>query len=391
MLSSRASWKTRCASSPARPDTAGTREEGPRPPGDRIGELDVLRGFAIAAVVGVHVGWAYTSAADLRSSGGRVVALFHLLSGFGVPLFLALSTAGLGLRHLPSEGALGHARFVGQRALRLLPAYLFWSLTSTALFHPEVLSSSRTVGAMLLSGTADWQFYFVPLLLEIYALWPLLRPVARASASSPWNAAAAAAAGLAASIVWWRLPAKPGGALLAPLFWLGYLVLGAAAGPYVEGLRRAAARTVWFIAAGMVTAATAWWMFESFLSIAGPSYHPYAVTIASMIFQVPPCAYTVSVVLLLAFASVRIRDARFGRILVSLGRHSYGVFLVHLVVFRLVIDRLIPTARWAVGDDPLATAGAALTSWIGCLALSTAAVSALSRTRWTRPLVSNRW
>lgn len=391
MPSSRTSWPTRCASSPVRPDAARASEEGLGPPDDRIGELDVLRGFAIAAVVGVHVGWAYTSAADLSSSGGRVVALFHLLSGFGVPLFLALSAAGLALRYSAPDGTLGHARFLGRRALRLVPAYVFWSLASAAVFHPELLSSGRTIGAMLATGSADWQFYFVPLLLEVYALWPLLRPVARASATSSSFAACAAAAGLVAGIAWWRFPGKPAGPLFAPLLWVGYLVLGVAAVPYVTRLRRAAGRTRWVAASLVATAATAWWMFGSFLSLAGPDYHPYAVMLASMIFQIPPCAYTLSATFLLGLASVRLKDARPGTILVMLGRSSYGVFLVHMMVFRLVIDRLIPSARWATGDDPLATAGAALASWISCLMLSTAAVSALSRSRWTRPLVSNRW
>jgi surface polysaccharide O-acyltransferase-like enzyme len=110
-----------------------------------------------------------------------------------------------------------------------------------------------------------------------------------------------------------------------------------------------------------------------------------------VIFQIPPGVYTLCVIALLALVASRIRaTTAAARLLQLISTHSYGIFLVHLVVVRLILHRLLPPQTLADDALPLAVAKT-LACWFGALVASTAAVALLSRSSWTRPLVSNRW
>ena len=359
----------------------------------RIPEIDILRGIAIAAVVGLHSFWEATTASDLLTPAGHAIAFFFLLCGFGVPLFLALSTAGLALGHREPSGWREHIHFLQPRILRLLPAYLLWSLISAYFLRPEVFGSFRSMAAMLVRGTADAQFYFVRLLIEIYVLWPLFRPLARASARSAAAAVAIASIGIAVA-VGWGLPIMNGwfvrSMVMEPMLWLGFLVLGVAAAPYLPRLTKLGySRTALAIVA-ILTAAASLEMDRNFYLRSAPTYVDIARLWASIIFQPEPTAYIVCAIGLLTLVAGRIRGTVAARWLTVLGSHSYGIFLSHLLILHLVVHTWFPLDNLRSMSAPLAFA-TTMVCWIAALGLSGALVALLSRSAWTRPFVSNRW
>lgn len=357
----------------------------------RIPEIDVLRGFAIAAVVGIHVSWFYVEKSDLGTTTGGALALLHLLNGFGVPFFLAMSTAALSL-HLPTTyGPRDHFWFLFRRALSLLPAYVTWSLVSAALYRPDVFISLRKVIRMLVVGYADGQYYFIPLLFEIYLIWPLFRPLVRWSQRGVGASASVAAAGMLASFAWWVMSAKGivVGEIRNPMFWIGYSLVGVAFASSIPSMRRAARSNLMLAGTATATAAAAWMMYRNFFNLIPPPYGIGSGVWAANIFQVPPALYTLLLMSLLTMIACRwnAREASTA-LLTTLSRHSYGTFLVHLIVIKVVLLPLLPPE--GITDLPIVVAVAkVLFCWAAALALSTGLVAMFSATRWTRPLVSN--
>lgn len=357
----------------------------------RIPAIDILRGIAIAAVVAIHVTWFYAQSAGFGTSAGRALLLVHLLSGFGVPLFLTLSAAGLALRNAEPAGISAYVASLRKRAARLVPPYVVWSLVTLALYRPASLGSPIRVARILLNGTADAQFYFIPLLFEIYVGWPLLQPIVRSAARSTHIAWATSIAGTAITVGWWRVTIVSSLArnlLLVPMLWLAYVTLGAAVAPHMAAVRRWASRPSALAAAAAASLASLYWNYHSVIAGIGPPFGEDAVALAVILFRVPALVYNLSVMSLLIFLAIRLQDSSVSRAFMVLGSHSYGIFLVHLIVVRTVL-RIAPPAVLARASIGVAIANAML-CWAGCLMLSAAFVAVVSRSNWTRALVSNR-
>jgi peptidoglycan/LPS O-acetylase OafA/YrhL len=394
---------------------------GSTSPGERVVALDILRGFAIAAVVGIHVAWFSTGGAEYGTAAGQALLVAYLCCAFGVPLFLALSASGLAERHSAPESFSGHLRFLARRAASLLPAYVVWSLVSAALFRPDVFASPWKIFVILGRGTADAQFYFVPLLFELYLFWPLLRPLARAAKTSRAAAVGVAALGFAVSVAWWFGSATysvPQHWLWQPMYWLGFFTLGlawpknrgqtpgngesasrlqnpksqrAVTHPSVaSGLRAPGFSRLHIVAWLALTVAVMWWEIAQIRALA-PVYDETAVLMTVHLFRLPLAAYIVVTMLLLrsvAF-SIAASNATGARLWGTLGRHSYGVFLVHLVVLRLVVWQVLPPASFERTSVASALVRVAI-AWTACIAISAAAVAFVSRIPGLRRVVSNR-
>lgn len=102
---------------------------------------------------------------------------------FCVPLFIALS--GFGLASKYGSSSISWGEFLKRRVSKLIPPYLLWSfffmvvLTAVPQWHQPfqltgVLDVLNVVGYALLYGTADYQLYFIPLIVQLYLLFPLL-------------------------------------------------------------------------------------------------------------------------------------------------------------------------------------------------------------------------
>jgi len=352
-----------------------------------------LRGLAIAAVVMIHTAWGYAIAAGLDRQAGRVAVALHLTAGFAVPLFVVLSAVGLSLGYGRRLSMSEYVDFIRRRALRLLPAYVVWSILSIAAFKPHVFGSPAELARTILHGRADAQFYYIPLVFELYVLWPVFQPLARASARSGAAAMAIAIAGFAASASWWQFTAwRPflQGTEFSIVVWLLYVCLGIAMGPRLTSVKSLAARNAVIAALTLLTVIAAYFMYENFVGRAAQSsFQPPGLLFAAMIFQIPSTAYITCAIITASLLAFRYAHA-LGPLFITLGRHAYGIFLIHLLVLRLGVQRALPPTNLTTASTTAVVATVVL-AWVTCIATSSALVAAASRLPALRPLVSHRW
>lgn len=135
---------------------------------------NTLKGLAILAVILVHV-LAYLPGIYHGSQQSFWVGIDQL-ARFCVPAFLLVS--GYGLAHKYSDQPLRYSSFIFDRVIKLLPLYLLWSIASMIIIAlvPAWSFANQAANPVLqiLFGQADYQLYFVPILVQLYVLFPLL-------------------------------------------------------------------------------------------------------------------------------------------------------------------------------------------------------------------------
>ena len=186
--------------------------------------LDTLRSLAALAVVLLHL----TADPLLESccDGGLLLVYVaaHVAARFAVPSFMVLSGAGITLASKREKP--GYLSFIGRRFSKVLPPYVGWSLLYTFWLAPSLASLSwHKVLSDLFYGQATYHLYFVPLLVRLYLIYPVLL----------WLSQRPLRAGLFCLVAWTRgawLSYFPQPALewfvvdFIPLSWAGYFVLG---------------------------------------------------------------------------------------------------------------------------------------------------------------------
>lgn len=344
-------------------------------------ELDALRGVAIIAVSGLHVSFGFLTAAPPGSPAAWSALVVHLLMGYGVPLFVALSLAGLALGYeRPSGLGADYRTFLARRARRVLPAYVFWTLLTVLRNDPTLLGHPDVTTRLLVTGSAAYHLYFVPLICEYYLLWPVLSQLAAAARHSSNVAFAIATGSLVASLAVWHASAAgliPSGMSTLPLFWLGYATLGIATAPALArhfGDRRGP-RLPWIPIAALAGVA-AIVMVRHVRALFGPAPDAETLAIATTIFQAPMMAYALAA-MALAVALVG-GAARGTRILQALGRRSYGVYLAHVLVLEVLLQRVFGRPGSTDFTSPTWMI-AMLLEWAACLTLTYALVRAMEQ------------
>jgi len=350
-------------------------------------ELDALRAVAIAAVVALHVSFGVLLAAPAGTTAAPVGLSVHLLAGYGAPLFVALSMAGLALGYAqPPRTIADHGTFLARRARRILPAYVFWTLVTMLRNQPAALLQPTVVVERLVTGNAAYHLYFVPLICMYYLAWPVMAPLAAAARQSPLAAGGIATGGLLASIVVWHaasVGALGTGLATLPLFWLGFAAVGIASAPLLA--RRAATPPRAPIAALTLVAAIV--MIRHVQGLLGPAPDAARIAIAVTIFQLPSLAYVLAA-MALATALV-LRSRRGAGALAAFGRRAYGVYLVHVLVHEVVVRRVF-AATAAAGAGSPSWGFAMIAEWTATLVLAFALVWSMERVPLLAPLAGAR-
>jgi len=133
------------------------------------------RVIAIVAVVVIHTTGS-TAAAEVPTAATPLARVLDIGSIYAVPLFVMLSGALL----LDPDRYPGAREFWHKRAVRLLPAIVFWHLWYVAL---RMLRGERPRAGELLrwvwTGEVYPQLYFLWIVLGLAVLTPALMPLVR--------------------------------------------------------------------------------------------------------------------------------------------------------------------------------------------------------------------
>lgn len=143
-------------------------------------ESTLLKGLAIGAVVGLHLLSTLPRVYTTWSYPLFWISLDQLLR-FCVPLFIVLSGYGLTIKYWHEPLQFGE--YIQRRTSKLFPLYLWWSLASVAMIASIPVwvspSGSGSLLRVLLTGSADYQLYFFPLIFQLYLLFPWLLRIMR--------------------------------------------------------------------------------------------------------------------------------------------------------------------------------------------------------------------
>ncbi len=158
----------------------------------KLPEIDVLRTFAMLAVVAIHM--LNLPVSDLEV-GTKGQGFFFLLRGmliFAVPCFLFVGT--LMVSHSAGPRPIEYKSFYRKKWIRVAVPYLLWSAFYMLLlliiggYDIESLKNPATIFYLLAYGNSYEHLYFMPILLEFFLLVPILLPLARKIKYSPLKA-----------------------------------------------------------------------------------------------------------------------------------------------------------------------------------------------------------
>jgi surface polysaccharide O-acyltransferase-like enzyme len=298
--------------------------------------LDILRILSICGVVAIHVFGLRVGAEPKAGRGWWAAVAIDIGFIWVVPVFVMISGALL----LGSRQVLeAPAAFYRKRALRLVPALIFWNavyLVGVRIWmRHEHLTTARML-QLIYDSSVFTQLYFLWLILGLYAIAPLLATFI--TARDGHRAVLTAGSLLAVTVLAYMVPgilAHFGISRPIPLnvftFWLPYVGYFAAG----DALRKVRLRGLPLAAAAVVTAALVVFTVWHF-------GHPGVLALADQLVStsylgvgVALTAIGVFVVGLSVSEFIKV-PRRAGALLVALSNASFGVFLVHLVIFETI-------------------------------------------------------
>ncbi len=299
----------------------------------------IAKGIAILAVITVHTlaslpSTIYTSLEQLD-----LAVAIDQLTRFSVPVFVALSGYALSKKY--EHDKLSVIPFYWSRIKKLLPLYLLWSAISIwVLSFSQTWSSgglSNSIWLRLLRGEADYQFYFVPMILQLYAIFPLIRKIVL-----KYPILSVLGAMSLQLLAFWvfakqlthqlELPFNASDQRHYLLFvsWLGYFVIGMVWALWESKKHLARFFPLWLCGAVTLYLITTWYGVSQIKLGLDP--------ILALRFTRPEVVvYATSVILL--FLSTKDKFISFSKILQPVywaGKHSYLLFLSHTLLLRIV-------------------------------------------------------
>ncbi|MTK11052.1 MAG: acyltransferase, partial [Clostridiaceae bacterium] len=87
--------------------------------------MDVIRAFAIIAVVLIHVSGIMMTGNNISSRTYNASMIINQIARFSVPAFILISGIGLTLSYKKEQG---YFKFLGRRFNKIIPSYILWCL-----------------------------------------------------------------------------------------------------------------------------------------------------------------------------------------------------------------------------------------------------------------------
>jgi len=144
--------------------------------------ISILRAYAIIAVLIIHFLWLFGWDVFYNSTTRFPAVALDQLVRFCVPLFIGISGYTLMLGY--GKGKFPILKFFSRRILKILPLYLLWSaiyviqgwiISNQIPSISQLPSQTLNFLSLLLKGQSYYHLYFVPLIIQLYLLFPILR------------------------------------------------------------------------------------------------------------------------------------------------------------------------------------------------------------------------
>jgi len=304
---------------------------------ERLSELDILRALAAIAVVLIHVTAGPLSTLARTTPSFWWNSLINQASRFSIGAFVLITGAALYYTY-GDRARFSVADFYRRRLRGVVVPYVFWSafyiLMEAYRAHAWSGLPGRYAGS-LLRGDAYYHLYFMVLIFQFYLAFPLVRTAVR-SRYLGWLVAAVVVAelyltagafyGSGYAHIHWLAGLLHRSDRLLP-WWMGYFALGALLAWRLHRWRAWANRSLpglLLCAGGLL----AWMMLELAAYMRNPAI---SVGWAASEFRPSASLYSlVACVALLALARGMLhRWGRVSDLLLDMGRHSFGIYLIH--------------------------------------------------------------
>lgn len=138
----------------------------------RLPAIEYIRGISMLGVIGIHLGAQYLTN---PLPNVHLLAVFEIFTRFSVPIFFFISAFGLFYNLAPDE-KFSYAKFLRRRGRAVLIPYIVWSLfylELATIVHGVPFPSPVSFLHTLFFGLAQYQLYFLVILLWFYLLMPL--------------------------------------------------------------------------------------------------------------------------------------------------------------------------------------------------------------------------
>lgn len=317
-------------------------------PSERIAELDVLRALAIFAVILIHSISGGLYAVAWSSVTFKFYLVLDQFCRFSVPLFVGLSGYTLTLRYKDSHIDL--REFFRKRVLRLIPWYLFWSAIIFLYIRFSVFGNTAPyfpIWKRIFLGKADYHLYFVPMIFQLYLLFPFL--IYLIKKHNKWLLASFF---LLEMIFYFVLGEFAAGRITLPFLlndqqqyifsgtWIFYFVLGIYLAFDNWLINFAKKYRVWLLVVLFLT--FCWEIFNTF-NLANSLND---LTLATRSSRIPVLVYaSLFCIVAVSVANVfRLLPEKLYKLLVLVGQRSYVIYLLHTIPLRVFSSYIRPSS-----------------------------------------------
>jgi len=299
---------------------------------DRDLSFDAFRGLAIIAVVSIHA--ACFGFSTRYSSGSQwnfpfLVGYCQLLN-FAVPAFVFIS--GYWLSKKPIESPGGYRIFLIRRLSRILVPYFFWSfiLLGYAAIREHRIDAHQIILKLMTgqAATPYYPYYFIVMLAQLYIITPLLQYINRKG----YGLALVIILNVISllSLYFSRLFEVIGylPTRLPFYIWVIFYEIGLLAGGgdnKVIPSKKMRSFVLPAILAGALVSE-----LESFVILSKFDDTFFAVSATKY------SSFLYSVFVILGFLVLRERISRWPGFLVALGKYSFGIYLIHIIILARV-------------------------------------------------------
>ncbi|MFW5435934.1 acyltransferase [Paenibacillus apiarius] len=141
---------------------------------ERIDELTIMRALAFFAIVLQHSIGEYIYRADILPEDAIMLGMLYHFTRYGTLTFVFLSTVILFHNY---DASLDYGRFVKRRAQSVLVPFAVWTLVYGVFsLQGQLLTKDGWVllSKQFLVPTYGYQLWFIPMIFQLYLLYPLL-------------------------------------------------------------------------------------------------------------------------------------------------------------------------------------------------------------------------